>query len=138
MVPMGWDGQVEAASAPGELRFRVDGGLAADRRSAVRVPIAAEAVVRALGADNDCRVIDISAGGMRLRTPGRRFAPGTTVHVRSQLPAGGPMLDCNAVVRQAEPGIAAVEFADLPAERAAEIGLWAVERLRSSLAAGQG
>lgn len=137
MVPMGWDGQVEPAAAPGELRFCVDGGRPADRRSAVRIPVTAEAVVHALGAENGCRVIDVSAGGMRLRTPDRRFAVGSTVHVRAQLPANGPAVDCQAVVRSSEPGIAAVEFATLAPDRAQEIGVWAVERLRSSLS-GQG
>jgi hypothetical protein len=133
MVPMGWDGQVEPASVPGELRFRTEAGVQADRRSSVRVPIFVDAVVHALGAPTECQVLDVSAGGMRLRTAKRRFAVGSVVHIRAQLPNAGPAVDADAVVRQSEPGVAAVEFTNLRADVAREIGAWTVERLRASL-----
>ena len=138
MVPMGWDGQVEPGSTPGELRFRVDGGLAADRRSAVRIPVMADAEVVALGSRLPCRVLDVSAGGMRLRTPKRRLAVGSRIHVRAQLPNGGPVIDTDAIVRQTEPGVAAIEFFNLHPDTTLAIGMWAVERMRSALATGQG
>src|SRR4051794_37342270 len=41
-IPMGWDGTVDAAAHPSELRFRVtDSGRVADRRSSVRIPVEA-------------------------------------------------------------------------------------------------
>jgi hypothetical protein len=137
MVPMGWDGRVECGSTPGDLRFRVDRGLAADRRSAVRIPVTGDAEVVHLGARLACRVLDVSSGGMRLRTPKRRLAVGSKIHVKAQLPGDGPAVDTAAIVRQTEPGVAAVEFVALPPNTAQAIGVWAVERMRSALA-GQG
>lgn len=132
MIPMGWDGRVEPASVPGELRFRIDGDLMADRRSAVRLPVFAEIDVTAEGATRRCSLLDVSAGGARFRFPDR-LVPGTLVELRGPLPADGPHLDAEAIVRGSEPGIAAVEFTELRATTAQEIGAWTVGRLRAAL-----
>ena len=137
MVPMGWDGIVEPGGASGELRFRVGAaGLAADRRSSARVPLsAAVAVELDDGETLAAALMDVSAGGLRFRAPGR-LAPGTAVHVRCELHEGVE-LDADAVVRTSEPGVASVEFTALHGADAQTIGAWTVGVLRASLA-GQG
>jgi hypothetical protein len=132
-VPMGWDGVVDAGGHPSELRFRVtDSGRVADRRSSVRVPVAE---MWAQVSDGEtavtARVLDVSAGGMRVRRGGW-LEKGTVVRVRAELP-GGPVIDADAVVRGTEPGICSLEYVAHRGAGAAEIGGWAVDALRHAL-----
>ena len=138
MVPVGWDGMVELGSEPGELRFRVQEGLPADRRSSVRLPVMATVEVSVAGhaGVGTFQLLDISAGGMRFADT-RRLDPGTVVHVRTALPGNGPVVDADAVVRISEPGTTAVEFSRFNGDGAQAIGAWTVARLRASLS-GQG
>ena len=132
MVPMGWDGRVEAGAHAGELRFRVGDAAPADRRSAVRVPIFAAVHVTSAGRDPvDGRLLDVSAGGMRFRAPGR-IDCGTVVRVRARL-TDGLTVDADAVVRASEPGVTSVEFTAMHAASAQDIGAWTVGVLRSAL-----
>ena len=137
-VPMGWDGELAPGTAPGEFRFRVtDTGRVADRRNTVRVPVEASVHVDVPGErtreDLDGRIIDVSAGGMRLRRRGQ-IAKGTPVRVRAELP-GGPIIDADAIVRASEPGICSVEYMTLNASTAEDIGAWSVGVLRHALIA---
>ena len=133
MVPMGWDGTVERAGHPGELRFRVrDGGQAADRRSSVRVPVTASATLRHGDETLDGQVLDVSAGGLRLRHRGR-LASGTPVHVRVELP-GSLVVDADGVVRTSQPGVSCVEFTAMHAADPAAVGAWTVGVLRANFA----
>ena len=136
MIPMGWDGVVEFSSEPGELRFHVSGGRpAADRRSSVRLPIYANVAVSVEDTIQEGQVLDVSAGGMRLRVETEeRVELHTTVHIRCELPGGGPLVDTDAIVRASEPGMIAVEFAGLAAAEAQAVGRWTVGQLRNSLA----
>ena len=137
MVPMGWDGRVEAGAHPGELRFRVgDAGACADRRSSVRVPVFATVHVTSAGREPlDGQLLDVSAGGLRFRARGR-IATGTALRVRTQL-GDDLQIDADAVVRASEPGITSVEFTAMHAADGQEIGAWTVAVLRAALA-GQG
>src|SRR4051812_36827208 len=70
-IPMGWDGVVEPGAHPSELRFRVpETAGQADRRSSVRIPVEAPVLLAAPDVGEpvaEGRLIDVSAGGMRLR-----------------------------------------------------------------------
>jgi hypothetical protein len=133
MVPMGWDGSVEPGGHPGELRFRVsDQERSADRRSAVRVPVAADVRLEHGPDVIEGRLLDVSAGGLRVRHPGR-IPAGSPVHLRAELP-GGLVIDAAAVVRTSEPGISSVEFTALHAADAQAIGAWTVQVMRAALA----
>jgi hypothetical protein len=134
MVPMGWDGSVEAGGHPGELRFRVGAeDLAADRRSSVRVPLFATVKVTSAGREPvEAQLLDVSAGGMRFRAPGR-IPNGTPVRVRSTL-HDGLVVDSDAVVRASDPGLTSVEFTAMHGADAQAIGAWTVSVLRASLA----
>ncbi len=134
MVPMGWDGAVEAAAHEGELRFRADPGQhVPDRRSSVRIPLFATVQVtsRADPAGHAGQLLDVSAGGMRFRHR-LHLAVGDLVRVRCTL-TEGLVVDADAVVRGAEVGIAAVEFTTMHGSDAATIGAWTVDVLRSSI-----
>jgi hypothetical protein len=134
MVPMGWDGSVEAGAHSGELRFRAEPGRhAPDRRSSVRVPVLAAVQItsRAHPGGHEGRMLDVSAGGMRLRH-GLKLAVGDLLRVRCMLP-DGMLVDADAVVRGTEVGIAEVEFTAMHGTDAATIGRWTVEVLRSSM-----
>ena len=137
MVPMGWDGSVEAAGHPGELRFRVGNEhLAADRRSSARVPVSGTVHIDVPGEEPmESLLLDVSAGGMRFRTVGRLPA-GTRLRVRTVLHEG-LTVEADAVVRISEPGIASVEFTAMHGADAQAVGAWTVAILRASLA-GQG
>lgn len=136
MVPMGWDGSVEAGAHPGELRFRVlENAQAADRRSTVRVPVFATVRVETGEEVLDGRLIDVSAGGMRFRNPGR-IPAGTLLRVHAELPEE-IVVDADAVVRTSERGITSVEFTAMRGTDAHTIGAWTVAVLRASLT-GQG
>ena len=130
MVPVGWDGKVEAGSNPGELRFIVaESEHAADRRSNVRVPVMASiAATLQSGGALDGMILDVSAGGLRFRHAGRT-QNGDILRVRCQLP-GGPLIDADAVVRTAEQGVTSVEFQAMHAAQAQDVGLWTVNVLR--------
>jgi hypothetical protein len=136
MVPMGWDGDVEFGSVPGELRFRVEGGdRGADRRSSVRLPIFATIEVTAEDRTYSAQMLDVSAGGMRYRAP-IRPAVGAAVRVRTRLPGEGPEIDADAVVRLSEPGgVVAVEYTGFRAGSPQDIGGWTVAQLRRTLGA---
>jgi hypothetical protein len=99
MVPMGWDGSVEVGSHPDELRFCVSEQYnAADRRSAVRLPIFAQIVARGPQGDPiHGHVLDVSAGGLRFRHPGR-LEQGLPLRVRAELP-GGLVIDAEGIAR---------------------------------------
>src|SRR5829696_2589114 len=100
MVPMGWDGQVEAGAYRGELRFRATPGRQMpDRRSAVRVPVLATVQVTSHRdpGGHEARLLDVSAGGMRFRH-GLRLEVGDLVRVRCSLPEG-MLVDADGVVR---------------------------------------
>lgn len=133
--PFGWDGDVDLAAHPHELRFRVsDAGRPADRRAAVRVPVAAPVEVRAAdGTFADAELVDVSAGGMRFRRPGRLPA-GTTVRVHAELP-DGPVIDAEAVVRVCGSDDCAVEYTEMLGASRADVGAWTVDVLRAGLAA---
>lgn len=132
MVPMGWDGEVEHASHPGELRFRVDSTARADRRSSVRVPVFAAVHVTAAGREPvDGHLLDISAGGLRFRQPGR-IEVGAAIRVTTTL-ADGLAIDADAVVRASEPGVTSVEFTAMHGADSQAIGAWTVAVLRASL-----
>jgi hypothetical protein len=135
MIPMGWDGTVEEGSRPGELRFCVgDTSRAADRRSTVRLPIFAQIVARAATGDPiHGHVLDISAGGLRFRHPGR-FEAGTPLRIRAELP-GGLVVDAEAIARTVEKGITSLEFLTMYGASMGEIGEWTVNVLRAHLAA---
>ncbi|MEA2125543.1 MAG: PilZ domain [Solirubrobacteraceae bacterium] len=135
MIPMGWDGTIHFGSEPGELRFQVsDSSRAADRRSAVRLPIFADVDVTIEGRTSRAQMLDISATGMRFRGPNRPRL-GETISVRVQLP-GGPAVDADGIVRLSEPGaVIAVEFTALRVGTVREIGAWTVAQLRQSLTA---
>ena len=138
MVPMGWDGDVEAGAHPGELRFRAGQGQhVPDRRSSVRLPVFATVQVtsRAEPAGHEGQLLDVSAGGMRFRHR-LRLATGDLIRVRCALP-DGITVDADAVVRGSEVGIAAVEFTAMHGTDAATIGAWTVHVLRSSIS-GEG
>jgi hypothetical protein len=134
MVPMGWDGQVELGSYPGELRFRIaDTDRDADRRSSVRVPVFAQVVVQPVEGDTvHGHILDVSAGGLRFRHAGR-FLTGQPVHVHAELP-GDLVVEADAVVRAAEGGVTSVEFTAMYGVSAQEIGAWTVGVLRAHLA----
>jgi hypothetical protein len=134
MVPMGWDGQVEAGAHPGELRFRVgDAGTAADRRSSVRVPVFATVHVTGIGREPlDGQLLDVSAGGLRFRAPGR-IRSESVLRVRTQL-TEALLIDAESVVRTSEPGVTSVEFTEMHAATEQDIGAWTVAVLRASLA----
>lgn len=130
LVPMGWDGNVEAGGHPGELRFRSD--VTADRRTSVRVPLFADLTFVVPGeAPQTGQLLDISAGGLRFRALGRLDA-GSDLHVRATLP-GGLVVDAEALVRVSEPGVTSVEFTAMHAADGQAIGAWTVAVLRSSL-----
>ena len=132
MIPVGWDGEVEPSSEPGELRFRLlDDAGGADRRSSVRLPIFANADVTFEGQTLVAQLLDVSAGGIRFRQPGRLEA-GSLLRVRAELP-GGPVIDSDAVVRTSEVGATSAEFTAMHGATAQEIGAWTVARLRASL-----
>lgn len=132
--PFGWDGDVDLAAHPHELRFRVaDGSRPADRRAAVRVPVTAPVAVRADdGTIADAELIDVSAGGMRFRRRGA-LRPGSSVRVHAELP-DGPVIDAEAVVRVAGDDCA-VEYTEMLAATRADVGAWTVDVLRSALVA---
>lgn len=129
ITPMGWDGDVEPGQQAGEVRFHLFGE--ADRRASVRLPVNAEVIVLQGGRTEAGRLLDISAGGLRFRHPGE-FDRGSTIRVRLQLP-GGPLVDADAAVRAAEPGLSCAEFATLHAATAADIGAWTVAQLRTAI-----
>ena len=133
MIPMGWDGEVERASSPGELRFRLASAEeVAERRSSVRLPIFAEVMVADEGREFRGQMLDISAGGMRFRGTGRHGL-GTVLRVHSKLP-GGPIIDAHGAVRLSEPGgVIAVEFTHFHVGSPQEVGAWTVAQLRQSL-----
>jgi hypothetical protein len=131
MVPMGWDGSVEPGGHPGELRFRVDGDLGADRRSSVRVPLFTSVTVTDGEQQLEGQLMDISAGGMRFRQPGR-LAAGAALRVHAVLHEH-LVVDADAVVRVAEPGVTSVEFTEMRGVSSQEIGAWTVSILRASL-----
>jgi hypothetical protein len=136
MVPMGWDGSVKLGARPGELRFRVeDFEQPADRRSSVRVPVFATAHVTVPGVgEMEAAVLDVSAGGMRLRHAGE-LLPGTRIHLRAEFDgAGGCFIDADAVVRTAQAGISSVEFTAMNAATPDQVGAWTVAVLRAALA----
>jgi hypothetical protein len=136
LIPMGWDGAVEPGTVEGEYRFRVaDGAGAADRRSSVRLPTFLTARVTHDGLESECRLLDISAGGARLSTP-VQLPRGETVRLRAALD-DSLELDADAIVRNAQPVTAAVEFVAHRGAGPQEIGAWTVARLRASLT-GQG
>ena len=136
MVPVGWDGFVEPGAADGELRFRVrDAARSADRRSSVRVPVSGPVQVNTGTEVVDGQLLDVSAGGLRMRHRGR-LVTGTPVRVRAPL-ADGMLIDADGVVRLSEPGVAAIEFRVMHGTDAGTIGAWAVGVIRASLA-GQG
>jgi hypothetical protein len=134
LVPMGWDGDVQAGAHPGELRFRADPSQhTPDRRSSVRVPVFAtvQVTTREVPIGQAGQMLDVSAGGMRFRHR-LRLHVGDLVRVRCALPEG-MLVDADAVVRGAEVGIAAVAFTHMHGTDAATIGAWCVEILRNSL-----
>jgi hypothetical protein len=131
-VPMGWDGAVRAGAHEGELIFSAGDGRTLDRRSAVRVPVMARLRLTVGDRVVDAQVLDVSAGGMRFRQPGR-LPPSTPVNVRVSLP-DDLVIDAEAVVRTSEPGISSVEFTEMRAADAQTIGAWTVGVLRRSLA----
>jgi hypothetical protein len=135
MVPMGWDGTVEAGSRDGELRFCVDAvAVGADRRGSVRLPLVTPVVATpAAGAPIHGQTVDVSAGGLRFRHAGR-LEGRPRLRVRCELP-GGLSVDADAVVRTVEPGVASVEFVDLDPAQARRIGEWTVNVLRAHLRA---
>jgi hypothetical protein len=133
MVPVGWDGWLEAGSRPDELRFRVTDARVADRRNSVRIPVSVPVRVVADGTEAGGEVLDVSAGGMRLRRTGR-IAAGTTIQIHAEIP-GGPVIDADAIVRASEPGICAVEYVAMRGASSADIGAWTVDVLRHHLAA---
>lgn len=136
MIPMGWDGVVEAGGQAGELRFRVtDADREADRRSSVRMPVCADVQVTAAGRTATGQLLDVSAGGLRFRHGGGPLERNALIHVRCELPNGGPVVDANALVRNSEPGIASAEFTALHGTTEKDIGAWTVAMLRSSLTA---
>src|SRR4051794_20742201 len=95
---VGWQGDVELAAHPHELRFRVsDRGRPAARRAAVRVPVTAPVQVRADERVVRTQLLDVSSRGMRFRRSGRLPA-GARVRVHARLP-DGPVIDADAVVR---------------------------------------
>jgi hypothetical protein len=134
MVPMGWDGQVEAGAHAGELRFRVaHPGVTADRRSSVRVPVFADVHVTSPGLEPvDGQLLDVSAGGLRFRARGRIRA-NAVVRVRTRL-TDELAIDADAVVRTSEPNVTSVEFTAMHAASPQDIGAWTVGLLRASLA----
>jgi hypothetical protein len=136
MVPVGWDGSVQLGGRPGELRFRVeDFERPADRRSTVRVPVFATADVTVDGlGEMEAAVLDVSAGGMRLRHAGE-LMPGTRLSLRAQFEGAGTcFIVADAVVRTAQPGISSVEFTAMHAATADQVGAWTVAVLRAALA----
>jgi hypothetical protein len=136
LVPVGWDGAVEPGGHPGELRFRVrDAADAADRRSAVRIPVFADVQVAASDEVFDGPLLDVSAGGLRFRHKGR-IAPGTVVRALAVL-SESLVIDADAVVRASEPGVTSLEFTEMRGANAQAIGAWTVGVLRASVA-GQG
>lgn len=134
-LPRGWNGTAVWAGEPGEVRFRLaDEHSAADRRSAVRLPVLAEVMVASDRTEMRGQTLDLSAGGMRFRDGGRHEV-GDRLRLFTQLP-GGPALDVHAVVRlSAAGGTVAVEFSEFHTGSAQEIGAWTVSQLRQSLAA---
>ena len=136
MIPVGFDGFVEFGSNSGELRFKVgEAGVAADRRTAVRLPILADAEVTADDRTYSVQLLDVSAGGLRYRGPVRSMN-GDTVRVRAALP-GGPTIEADALVRFSEiGGVVAVEYVEFHAGSPQEIGAWTVAKLRQSLGHG--
>ena len=132
MVPVGWDGAVEPGGHPGELRFRVrDAEDAADRRSAVRIPVFADATVSASTEIFEGPLLDVSAGGLRFSHRGR-IPSGTLVRVKVELSAD-IVIDADAVVRASEPGVTSLQFTQMRGADAQAIGAWTVAVLRSSL-----
>jgi hypothetical protein len=131
--PSGWDGEVEPAPDPHELRFRVaDAARPADRRSSVRVPV--HALAELLGPDggvDEVELVDVSAGGMRFRRTGE-LPEGTPVRVHARLP-GGPVIEADAVVRMSAPDACGVAFTELHGSTADDIGSWTVDVLRAAL-----
>src|SRR4051794_34264180 len=133
LVPMGWDGAVEPGGHPGELRFRVrDAADAADRRSAVRIPVFADVQVAASDEVFDGPLLDVSAGGLRFRHKGR-IPMGTTVRAIAVL-SEGLVIDADAVVRGSEPGVTSLQFTEMRGADAQAIGAWTVGVLRASVA----
>ena len=136
MVPMGWDGSVEAGARTGELRFRVgDPDTPADRRTSVRIPVSGAVSVHTGETALEGDLLDVSAGGLRVRHRGR-IPIDTRARVRVAL-AADLLLDADGVVRGSEPGVTAVEFTAMHGAPAALVGAWVVDVLRASLA-GQG
>jgi hypothetical protein len=136
MVPMGFDGDVQSGGEPGELRFRVtDPDRAADRRSSVRVPLFAAVALNTGEEVLNGQLLDVSAGGMRFRHPGR-LQPGQLVRLTCTLP-GGMVIDADAAVRAAEQGVTSVEFTTMHGVDQQTLGRWTVNVLRSALN-GQG
>jgi hypothetical protein len=133
MVPTGLDGDVEQGSRADELRFRVT--QAVDRRSSVRVPVFAQVVARLSEGDPiHGQVLDVSAGGMRFRHPGKT-KPGEVIRLRAELP-GGLVVDAEGIVRTMQAGVTSVEFIAMHGATSAEVGEWTVNVLRAHLAQG--
>jgi hypothetical protein len=136
MVPMGFDGDVQSGGEPGELRFRVtDPDRAADRRSAVRVPLFAAVRLNTGEEVLDGQLLDVSAGGMRFRHTGR-LQPGRMIRVLCALEEG-IVVDADAAIRAAEQGVTSVEFVAMHGVDQQTLGRWTVGMLRRALT-GQG
>jgi hypothetical protein len=134
-VPTGVDGAVEAGKNWDELRFRVEEEV--DRRTSVRVPVYAKIVARLPGGQSvHGTVLDVSAGGLRMRHGAKLRVPsGTPMRVRTELP-GGLILDSDAVIRTAMAGVISAEFTRMHGASKADIGAWGVDILRKHLAQG--
>jgi len=134
MVPMGWDGDVQPGGEFGELRFQVtDPDRTADRRSSVRVPIfAAVRIVDVDATVHSGHLLDVSAGGMRFRHPGR-FEEGAMLRVLCAL-SEELVIDSDAIVRAAQQGVTSVEFTHMRCASRDTIARWTVGLLRQGLA----
>jgi hypothetical protein len=133
LLPMTCDGSVYPGARPEEVRFFTAYGTpVVERRGDVRVPVASSiALSTHSGSTLHGQLIDLSAGGLRMRHSGRLMR-GIQVRVRVELP--NLVIDADAVTHRVELGGTTLRFTRFHAGSSPQISEWAVALLRSHVA----
>lgn len=132
VYPIRLRGRVEPGRVPGELRFTTVSSIGhhPEPREAPRVNVTLSAsILTADGHMIDGEVLDISAGGLKLRYH-ESLAAGATARVRLQL-LDGPLIDVDVEVANLRPGSSSVRFLHFRAGSAQEVAEWCMDHLRA-------